>query len=529
MKQLRIIVALFLGTIAFVSCDNKESNGTDDKVFKITADRQSVTDIAAENPGEEVVVITTDAPYWMITSSPAWITADPVTAEGNGKSTIVTFTIESNKSTSERSGDVLFVGGKSTFTVTFTQVGRILKPTNDHYTSGAGTEDDPWTIENAVQLAHIIDDITDNDVKCFKLTADIDLKDVEWVSINAEEPYGFLANIDGNGKTISNLSAPLFYDLNGKVSNLTIANANIVAGKNAGVIARVISVDGAVSNVKIVDSEVSTDTNEGAGAVVAKIMNKAEIDNVLVQNCNIKANTTYAGGIVGCVDLAEDVTVNITRCGVEDGTVTAMSYYPAGIVGGNNGATGKLNIKNCYSSTDVMAFNNEKEGRWAGGILGGHNKAGSITNLENCYASGAVYSHRWGAGGIVGYAGGEGLSIVRCMAYNSLVKATNDGQRYGSGAVLGSARNAPVVVDKCYRSKDLVYENLCTGNTELFDMAFVSTPTLLTPPEDNPNAFFHHGQETSLKLSALVQDAKLVGEPWSSSIWDFSKDYPTLK
>lgn len=525
MKQLRIIIALFLGTIAFVSCKEKEPQTTDE-VYAITADRQSVADIAADSPSDEIVVITTDAPYWMITASPAWVKANPTTAEGNGKSTIVTFTIESNNSKVERSGEVVFVGGKSSLTIPFTQLGKVVAPTNDHYASGAGTEADPWIISSAKQLAYIEEDMSEDSY--FKLSDDIDLAGVEWTPVNSLEPYALVINLDGGGKTIKNLGAPLFYDLNGTVKNLNITGAKVTAKTNAGVLARMISIGATVRNVKVSDSEVTADETNGAGGIVGKIMAKADLDNVSVSNCTITTAGSYPGGLVGWVEMPEDATVNIAKSSVIGGTVKAATYYAGGLVGGNASAVGTLNVTNCYATCNVVA-ETEGNGRWAGGILGGHTKAG-ITNLENCYATGSVKALRWGAGGIVGQVGATGCSVVRCMAYNSKIEATNTGSRYGSGAIVGSCVKIDIVVDKCYRSNSVVFDCPNTENTTLFDMEFISTPAQLPlMGTENTNAYYHHGKATDSKLSALVQNTGLVGEAWSSTVWDFSSDYPTLK
>ena len=61
-------------------------------------------------------------------------------------------------------------------------------------------------------------------------------------------------------------------------------------------------------------------------------------------------------------------------------------------------------------------------------------------------------------------------------------------------------------------------------------MEFIPTPAQLPlMGTENTNAYYHHGKATDSKLSALVQNTGLVGEAWSSTVWDFSSDYPTLK
>lgn len=70
-----IILALLLGAVMAVSCVNEELT------YTITADRTVIKDVLANNPGRESIVVTTDAPYWIVTT-PEWVEADPVTGVG---------------------------------------------------------------------------------------------------------------------------------------------------------------------------------------------------------------------------------------------------------------------------------------------------------------------------------------------------------------------------------------------------------------------------------------------------------------
>ena len=120
----RITFALLFGAAVTVSCNTKEQGGS---AYTITADRTAVNDVAANAPGTEVLVVTTDAPYWIVLT-PDWIKADPTTGVGGGKSTIVTLTIASNyknetTDTYPRSGNVVFSGGKTSLTIPVNQLG----------------------------------------------------------------------------------------------------------------------------------------------------------------------------------------------------------------------------------------------------------------------------------------------------------------------------------------------------------------------------------------------------------------------
>ena len=71
MKTIKILaLSLLAGALMATSCK-------EEPVYTITADRASISDVVANAPGVEVIVVTTDAPYWIVTT-PSWIKADPV-------------------------------------------------------------------------------------------------------------------------------------------------------------------------------------------------------------------------------------------------------------------------------------------------------------------------------------------------------------------------------------------------------------------------------------------------------------------
>ena len=86
----KCLILLLAGAMVAVSC-KKEAP----KTYTISSDITTVTEVAANNPGTQTVVVTTDAPYW-IAQSTDWITVDPVMGVGGGKSTVVTLTFQSN-------------------------------------------------------------------------------------------------------------------------------------------------------------------------------------------------------------------------------------------------------------------------------------------------------------------------------------------------------------------------------------------------------------------------------------------------
>lgn len=395
----------------------------------------------------------------------------------------------------------------------------------------AGKDDDgtaahPFFIGDQHQMQAINGLLASGETRYFKLIDNIDLTGVAWSSINTS-PFDKVVNFEGNGKTISNLNNSLFYDLNGTVKNLSVSNANISnASLNFGVLARQISVVGSVQRVSISDSDVTLTSREGAGGLIGKITNNAEIEDVHILNTSVSAYKNRAGGIAGWVVLSSDATVSLTKCSFEGGSVkTKTSYYSGGLIGSNESTAGTLSIGNSFSTGDVAA----EASSWAGGILGCHAKGSTV--LTDCYSTSAIKSTT-GSGGIIGLISGAGLSVIRCMAFNTSITATAaSGNNHSSGAIIGKGNpGIAIEVNNCFRSNSITYSSNAVDNTAMTDMEFISPAAALPQAgATNTNARCHHGKETTQTLSALVQDASKVGVAWSGEIWDFSGSEPVFK
>lgn len=316
------------------------------------------------------------------------------------------------------------------------------------WTHGTGTEQDPFLIENARQLAYLAyrvnngldagDGHVSNHDYHYKLMVDVDLNGSEsfqWTPIgywNSDSDYQcFGGRFDGNSHTISNLyinSSANRVGLFGCADGVTIENLSVSSG---------------------------TITTTGQYAYAGGIVGYT--NNATITNCyntgNVTASGTnghwykYAGGIVGYLE----GTVTITNC-YNTGDITAYNNtsnnrYAGGIVGYY--ATGTVTITNCCNTGDVIASgtNGGSNFNYAGGIVG----YGTVTitnsyNTGDVTASGTnVYNY---AGGIVGY--GSLATITNC--YN-----TGDVTASYSGGIVGGAYYSPITTNSYYL-------NTCGGN-----------------------------------------------------------------
>lgn len=436
--------------------------------------------------------------------------------------------------------------------------------------------DNPYLIGDQHQMNAMHNELTAGSVRYFKLVDDIDLTGIAWIPLCNGKPYTRYVDFDGNGKTISHLTNDptaaypgLFGIFNGAAKNLTISDAAIVptsdSNNKGGVFASYIGTSGidvnpGVYDVVIRNSSVgSSDNRMGnyAGGLCGQVENdNTTIKNVTVTKTNVFGPWTsggsggvigyvrsggffekltsdsavsayqYVGGVIGAVNVAaESATAFVSKCWFT-GDVTAKYRHVGGLVGGNVGSKGTVSISDCYVTGNT-------HGSYGGGILGLHqSNATEATNLTNCYVTGSVQG-TFGAGGIVGTSTKDGLSVIRCMPFNSEIRstATDDAEHYSSGAVIAYAKGVNVVVSYCYRVSDMADRfSDCPGNSAnvIEQHAFINSPAAIPQRKGLTYGYYHHGRNTNYSLCDLVHSGA-IGEDWSSKIWDFSGELPTLK
>lgn len=271
------------------------------------------------------------------------------------------------------------------------------------WTHGSGTEDDPFLIESADNLAYlsyVVGKGFDTSGLHFLLTTDIDLngsEDQPWVPIGLGDRYfsedgcdrgkiitvgtpTFHGHFDGGEHSISNIyvdsedgNCGLFgcaYGVNvdsmAVIENVFVTNGFIKGSDCGGILGKCL-------RFVLVSRCWNGATIEGssAGGIVGNSGDK-------IHNCYNKGNISgnYAGGIVGYR------AYEIVEC-YNEGDITA-SMCGGGIIGANmNQAT----IDNCYNTADVSAEGEAGSvGPAAGGLLG----YGTRDSIANCYSTGQV-------------------------------------------------------------------------------------------------------------------------------------------
>lgn len=233
--------------------------------------------------------------------------------------------------------------------------------------AGSGTENDPYRIYNAEDLANI------NSYAYYKVMNDIDLTD--WINTNNKtggwKPVGIngggtMKQLDGDGHTISGLWVNSTLDNVGLVSS--IENATI---KNI--------------TVKIATGKSIATTKGYAGVVVGKAVNSM-MSNCKVTTGKLSATESNVGGVAGYATGS-----TFTDCNVEGVTATCGGANVGGICGYTESDT----FNNCALTESCFTGT----GNYAGGIASGSK---SNNNFEKCVVSNSTIGGRAYVGGITG-------------------------------------------------------------------------------------------------------------------------------
>ncbi|MCM1004056.1 MAG: hypothetical protein NC408_06930 [Candidatus Gastranaerophilales bacterium] len=239
------------------------------------------------------------------------------------------------------------------------------------------------------------------------LANDIDLR--EWYELIGEDywaPIGnsrnpFKGTFDGNGYTISNLKFDNFEDVNvdfdiymglfshcegATIKNLGVENIQITNTTGMSYIGGLAAscVDCRIDNCYVtgnITSEGEDAFSTGIGGLVGYMDNSTIINSS--SDVNISATAAYSGGLVG-VGFG-----NINKC---YSTGSMSGYVAGGLIGI---LTNSSDITDCYHTTGLISSLIE-DGALLGGLIGGvaGTADNNITvNIKNCYSTSDIVSN----------------------------------------------------------------------------------------------------------------------------------------
>jgi hypothetical protein len=285
-----------------------------------------------------------------------------------------------------------------------------------HVFEGQGTVDEPYLLKTAEDVAAMYE----NPFAHYKVAEDIDMTGHDPI---LPLPASFSGSLDGDEKTISNLTVRVLEDNAGLFSgissndvvikDLTLANISYTGNYNnvGGLIGNLSADNYTLENINVTGGISSTGSGIGGlvgnySAVGGKLTIRGSFDTeTSTYGCSSSVNFTngsYLGGVVGRADVASEVVID--GC-TFDGSMTVGGSYHGGLVG----SAGKVTLTNV--TTTGMVVGNTYVGGLAGDIQGG-----SITNAvvsgDDLWlgSTGTVYSESY-YGGLVGRSTAADINI----------------------------------------------------------------------------------------------------------------------
>ena len=410
------------------------------------------------------------------------------------------------------------------------------------FDGGSGTEEDPYQIATAEQLAYLAVKANEGTLYSlgdyYILTDNIDLSAHQWVPIGrgtGNVSQYFDGYFNGNKKTITGLYvdestdgylAGLFGLLTGQVTDLTIEDAYVkTAGENssAGILAGRISNSGTkVTNCHVsgtVESEVC------AGGLVG-YASYTEFDD-----CSAKAEVSATGHNIGGF-IGEGFAASFTDCAAEgsvtgswccggfagiiwyndakaehciaDVNVTATDWNTGGFVGYTEQNTSISdcvalgNVSNPITSTTTKL----------GGFVGSMDNSISI---QNCHAAGTVQggNEEHPAGGFIGYANGTFMGCSFDKEKNPALNAAGEGSL--DSGVTGE-ETAEVLANIC--------EDYFGGHQYSTEWTVDTEATCTTSGSKS-----HHCERCGAKGN--VTEIPALGHQWGEPVYTWSEDNTT--
>lgn len=298
------------------------------------------------------------------------------------------------------------------------------------WTKGSGTQDDPFLIESASNLAYLsymVGKGFNTEGLYFKLTTDIDLDGSEkqqWIPIGMQNdafyedgcerqcvpvtlsPYEvtFRGHFDGDNHSISNIyinkengAAGLFGVLTGSngsavVENVFVTNGFVKGSCSGGIVGTCNTMNDAEVIVSRCWNGADIESSNCAGGIVGENADK-------IHNCyNVGSvyGASSAGGIVG------STAKEIAEC-YNTGAVTGEGYG-GGILGGGTRSRGVI-VENCYNAGEVSVNEAHVSGSTPGSPVGGvvgFSWMGGGNAMTNCYNVGTVFCGNYAPGALVG-------------------------------------------------------------------------------------------------------------------------------
>ena len=310
-------------------------------------------------------------------------------------------------------------------------------------------------------------------------------------------------------------------DTTGTVLEITGSSANVVV--NSGTFAveasTFIGSFGYASTTTISGCSVSGElisSKNYAGGLIGCMRSSSVVTITGSNFSGIVKGASGVGGLVGGVETSTtgSPTLNISKSYVT-GTVNNTNNNSGGLVGLSNGTT---SIENSWANVNLIG---SSSGQHGGAIIG--MGQGAKILVKNCYSLGEVTVSR-GSAGIAGQTKATSTEISGCISWVSKITTNRAIGNWSPGAIVGCANGNGKFAD-CIRRSDMVLDDDWMTLVDQ-DNITSGTPPLPDYSSETTQAAYH-GKAAAANATVTTVARDVLG--WSSDIWDFSKDVPTLK
>lgn len=252
---------------------------------------------------------------------------------------------------------------------------------------------------------------THNSSGVFYLANDIDFSQHTWIYTS----FNFKGTINGNGKTLSNLTinggdrSGVFTRVNAAtIYNLTLDNVHVISTGRAGIL--VGEVDGTnvkIHDIRIINSSVKGNSSNGVGGLIGYTKNGfiVDVNNIVIEDTTVENTNTGAGGLIG-----RTATGIITIEDIQLKNVSVQATNRVGGIYGHLSGTIELSIDRAVLDIDLVG------GSYLGGIIG-FNEVDAITEARNIYITGSMTSTGSNLGHITGEKNIQAIENIYAVSF----------------------------------------------------------------------------------------------------------------
>ena len=294
----------------------------------------------------------------------------------------------------------------------------------------------------------------------------------------------------------------------------------------------------------VIDVQESTDkTIYNYGGLIGGIENcSAEIEGCHA-SVSISGNRLgQCGGFMGHITNVNSEVVSIKRC-YATGNVTSTANGCGGFLGYikmSYTQSSSLTIEDCYSTGNVAAGKSQRHGGFIGGVE-------CNTTIARCFSTGSVSSGPC-VGGFIGYArylqdykvdwGTDiKVSVTNSISWSPEVKSTAQSGQWSASPLIGASASSNTYTNLYYNPAvsmtdpyfQVGYEHPDVNASSPITIGNANFPGVgdYVTNYGGPTAAAYYGHKAAADATVTTVARDVLG--WSSDIWDFSKDIPTLK